>query len=258
MPFRQPLGCKPTEEAKIPPIKFHAAVMATDRGSKLGCSSGRRIRSPTPVLRSGRERKPRERMPAPNSLAGGHARRTDAHKVRRARRTGPKKSDSRTALELCEACARLYRSVVHVPSPAISELRSALSRRRHFIRIQTAEVNAVKRLVARRRLRRWPTRQPTHDALAAIARREAARRCALRSDVDLLRGEQSERSCREALRKARRPPFSSTQSTYDRYLRPCFAIGRCHGRCTSTQLRITTTVKRLACELFDWDSGRAG
>jgi transposase len=36
--------------------------------------------------------------------------------------------------------------VVHIPSPAISTLRTTLSRRRHFIRIQTAEVNAAKRL----------------------------------------------------------------------------------------------------------------
>jgi hypothetical protein len=34
-----------------------------------------------------------------------------------------------------------------VPSPAISDLRTTLSRRRHLIRIQTAEVDAVKRLL---------------------------------------------------------------------------------------------------------------
>jgi transposase len=41
----------------------------------------------------------------------------------------------------------LHRSIVHIPSPAISRLRTALSRRRHFVRIQTAEVNATKRLL---------------------------------------------------------------------------------------------------------------
>src|SRR5215469_15358656 len=43
--------------------------------------------------------------------------------------------------------AAFYRSLVHVPTPAISDLRTTLSRRRRFIRIQTAEVNAVKRLL---------------------------------------------------------------------------------------------------------------
>src|SRR5713226_7286683 len=58
------------------------------------------------------------------------------------------KSDTYDALELCEGLRRgFYRSMVHVPSPAIGDLRTMLSRRRHFIRIQTAEVNAVKRLL---------------------------------------------------------------------------------------------------------------
>jgi transposase len=72
----------------------------------------------------------------------------DAHEVRRKAHRPEQKSDTRDALELCEGLRRgFYRSIVHVPSPAISELRTALSRRRHFIRIQTAEVNAAKRLL---------------------------------------------------------------------------------------------------------------
>lgn len=72
----------------------------------------------------------------------------DAHEVRRKAHRPEQKSDTRDALELCEGLRRgFYRSVVHVPSPAISNLRTTLSRRRHFIRIQTAEVNAVKRLM---------------------------------------------------------------------------------------------------------------
>jgi len=72
----------------------------------------------------------------------------DAHEVRRKAHRPEQKSDTRDALELCEGLRRgFYRSIVHVPSPAISELRTVLSRRRHFIRIQTAEVNAVKRLL---------------------------------------------------------------------------------------------------------------
>ena len=72
----------------------------------------------------------------------------DAHEVRRKAQRPEQKSDTRDALELCEGLRRgFYRSIVHVPSPAISDLRTTLSRRRHFIRIQTAEVNAVKRLL---------------------------------------------------------------------------------------------------------------
>ena len=72
----------------------------------------------------------------------------DAHEVRRKAHRPEQKSDPRDAQELGEGLRRgFYRSVVHVPSPEIEELRTALSRRRHFIRIQSAEVNAVKRLL---------------------------------------------------------------------------------------------------------------
>jgi len=74
----------------------------------------------------------------------------DAHEVRRKAHRPEQKSDPRDAQELGEGLRRgFYRSVMHVPSPEIEELRTALSRRRHFIRIQTAEVNAVKRLLKR-------------------------------------------------------------------------------------------------------------
>jgi transposase len=72
----------------------------------------------------------------------------DALEVRRKAHRPEQKGDTRDALELSEGLRRgFYRSIVHVPNPAISELRTALCRRRHFIRIQTAEVNAVKRLL---------------------------------------------------------------------------------------------------------------
>lgn len=90
----------------------------------------------------------------------------DAHEVRRKAQRPEQKSDTRDALELCEGLRRgFYRSLVHVPSPAISDLRTTLSRRRHFIRIQTAEVNAVKRLlrgVGRNSGRRGSLRTDTH------------------------------------------------------------------------------------------------
>jgi transposase len=72
----------------------------------------------------------------------------DAHEVRIKARRPRQKSDRRDAFELCDGLRRdLYRSIVHIPSPAISTLRTTLSRRRHFIRIQTAEINATKRLL---------------------------------------------------------------------------------------------------------------
>jgi hypothetical protein len=72
----------------------------------------------------------------------------DAHEVRRTAHRPAPKSDRRDAFEVCDGIRRgLYRSVVYIPSPAISTLRTALSRRRHFVRIQTAEVNATKRLL---------------------------------------------------------------------------------------------------------------
>jgi transposase len=72
----------------------------------------------------------------------------DAHEVRRKAHRPSQKSDRRDALELCEGVrCGLYRSIVHLPSAEITTLRTTLSRRRHFIRIQTAEVNAAKRLL---------------------------------------------------------------------------------------------------------------
>ena len=58
------------------------------------------------------------------------------------------KSDRRDALELCEGLRRgSYRSVVHVPPESIERLRETLGRRRHFVRLKTMQVNAVKRLL---------------------------------------------------------------------------------------------------------------
>src|SRR5262245_58740359 len=72
----------------------------------------------------------------------------DAHEVRRKASRPTQKSDRRDALELCDGVRRgFYRAVVHIPPVEISTLRTTLSRRRHFIRIQTAEVNAAKRLL---------------------------------------------------------------------------------------------------------------
>jgi transposase len=72
----------------------------------------------------------------------------DAHEVRAKALRPNQKSDRRDAWELCEGLRRgTYRSVVHVPSEAIERLRETLGRRRHFVRVKTMQVNAVKRLL---------------------------------------------------------------------------------------------------------------
>ena len=72
----------------------------------------------------------------------------DAHEVRVKAHRPRQKSDRRDAFELCEGLRRgQYRAVVHVPPAPIGALRETLSRRRHFVAVRVAEVNAVKRLL---------------------------------------------------------------------------------------------------------------
>lgn len=72
----------------------------------------------------------------------------DAHEVRLKAHRPTQKSDRRDARELCEGVRRgIYRTVVHVPPAEVGRLRETLSRRRHFVRVATAEVNAAKRLL---------------------------------------------------------------------------------------------------------------
>jgi transposase len=72
----------------------------------------------------------------------------DAREVRLKAHRPTQKSDRRDAHELCEGLRRgIYRVIVHVPPPAVARLRDTLSRRRHFVRVQTAEMNAAKRLL---------------------------------------------------------------------------------------------------------------
>jgi len=72
----------------------------------------------------------------------------DAYEVRRKAHRPNQKSDRRDAREICDGVRQgSYRSIVHVPPEAISELRETLGRRRHFVRVRTAEVNATKRLL---------------------------------------------------------------------------------------------------------------
>jgi transposase len=72
----------------------------------------------------------------------------NAHEVRQKALRPNQKSDRRDAVELCEGLRQgSDRSLVHVPSEAIEALRETLGRRRHFVRLKTMRVNAVKRLL---------------------------------------------------------------------------------------------------------------
>jgi len=71
-----------------------------------------------------------------------------ANEVRATALRPNQKSDRRDAIELCEGLRRQrYRTRVHVPSESIEQLRETLGRRRHFVRLKTMQVNAVKRLL---------------------------------------------------------------------------------------------------------------
>ncbi len=67
----------------------------------------------------------------------------DANEVRKkARRTG-QKTDRRDAFEICDGLRRgIWDAIVYVPLPAIRRLRGILSRRRHFVRLSTQQINA--------------------------------------------------------------------------------------------------------------------
>jgi transposase len=69
----------------------------------------------------------------------------DAREVRqKARRIG-QKCDRRDAFEICDGLRRgIYTSIVYVPEAKVLRLRRILSRRRHFVKICTTEINAAK------------------------------------------------------------------------------------------------------------------
>jgi transposase len=117
----------------------------------------------------------------------------DAHEVRLKAHRPQQKADRRDARELCEGVRRgIYRSIVHVPPPAVAALRETLARRRHFVRIQTLAINAAKHLLRATgqralsgrlttpagwaRLRARLAAQPALQA--AVARHEALWNCA--------------------------------------------------------------------------------
>jgi len=75
----------------------------------------------------------------------------DAREVRAKARNKRQKCDRRDAFEICDGLRRdLWVSRVWVPTPTIEQMRSILSRRRHFVSLATAQINAVKFLLRAR------------------------------------------------------------------------------------------------------------
>jgi len=72
----------------------------------------------------------------------------DAHEVRLKAHRPFQKSDRRDAVELCEGLRRgSYRTLVHVPPAPVQRLRATLARRRHCVRLQSAQVTTTKALL---------------------------------------------------------------------------------------------------------------
>lgn len=72
----------------------------------------------------------------------------DAREVRTKARRPNQKCDRRDALDICHGTRTgTYQSIVHVPPESVLLMRETLSRRRHFVRMATSEVNAARRLL---------------------------------------------------------------------------------------------------------------
>lgn len=72
----------------------------------------------------------------------------NAQEVRAKARRKRQKTDIRDAYEICDGLRRgIYDSLVYVPCEAVERLRRILSRRRHFVRQRTGQVNAAKFLL---------------------------------------------------------------------------------------------------------------
>jgi transposase len=69
----------------------------------------------------------------------------DAGEVRRKARRINQKSDKRDAFDICDGLRRgIYTSLVYVPDAPVQRLRRTLSRRRHFVKVSTMQVNGAK------------------------------------------------------------------------------------------------------------------
>lgn len=141
----------------------------------------------------------------------------DAGEVRIKSRRPNQKCDRRDAFEICDGLRRgIYRKIVLVPEPGIERLRILLSRRRHFVRICTAEVNAAKGLLRShgfgglaKSLTRWAAWEKLLSACSEYSSHHH-----LRSHASLWRAASSEVLVLERELKAAVAPF---QEVFDRF-----------------------------------------
>ena len=72
----------------------------------------------------------------------------DAREVRQKARRRNQKSDRRDAFEICDGLRRgIYVCEVYVPAPEVQQLRRIISRRRHFVKISTKQINGAKYII---------------------------------------------------------------------------------------------------------------
>jgi transposase len=89
----------------------------------------------------------------------------DAREVRNKARRKNQKCDRRDALDICHGVRTgAYESIVHVPPESVLLMRETLSRRRHFVRMATSEVNAARRVLRSAGLRDVATMSLKTDA----------------------------------------------------------------------------------------------
>ncbi len=138
----------------------------------------------------------------------------DAREVRAKALRPNQKSDRRDALELCEGLRRdSYRSIVHVPPEPIERLRETLGRRRHFVRLKTMQVNAVKRLLRTaglQSLRRHLGAESGWDRLLATVQGDPALHGFCLAHRSLWQCAHAQVVALEASLREQQPPFQET------------------------------------------------
>ena len=139
----------------------------------------------------------------------------DAHEVRLKASRPNQKSDRRDALELCEGVRRgIYRSIIHVPDATIQRLRETLSRRRHFVRLMTREINAVKYMLRAEGMAELAGKLKTNAAWDALHKR-----------LSFAPDQQAHLSCHRAVWSCAQAQIAVLEAELDRlakqYAEPC-------------------------------------
>jgi len=136
----------------------------------------------------------------------------DAGEVRAKARSSRQKSDHRDAYELCDGLRRgIFTKVVYVPSAEIQRLRELLSRRRHFVRVRTGEINAAKYLLRARGLGQAARTLTTSAAWGELLAQPAVAECKvlLACHARAWRAAQREVERLDTLRRAALKPFAA-------------------------------------------------